>query len=163
MITSSKTVTAKEAKNRKMKYRLIIDKGKEEEVIVTAHAASELTDMIEDLVLSYEGNNSIYAYSEDEIIRLSFEDTECFTVIDRKIFAVSCNGKKYRISHRLFELEAMLPSYFVRINKSTIANQRRIKQFKTAFSGAVDAIFKCGYTDYVSRRCFSEIKRRFEK
>ena len=146
-----------------MKYKLIIDSEKDEEVVVTAHSASELTDKIEDIVLSYEGSDSIHAYNDDEIVRLNFEAIECFTVIDRKIFAVAEDGKKYRISHRLCELEAMIPSYFVYINKSTIANQRRIKCFKTAFSGSVDAIFKCGYTDYVSRRCFSEIKRRFEK
>ena len=146
-----------------MKYKLIVDKDKEEEVVVTAHAANELTDRIEDMVLSYAGNDSIHAYSDDEIVRLGFEDIECFTVIDRKIFAMSGDGKKYRISHRLCELEEMLPSYFTYINKSTIANQRSIKCFKTAFNGSVDAIFKCGYTDYVSRRCFAEIKRRFEK
>jgi len=26
----------------------------------------------------------------------------------------------------------------------------------------VDAVFKCGYREYVSRRCFAQIKRRFE-
>jgi len=30
------------------------------------------------------------------------------------------------------------------------------------YSGAVDAVFKCGYRDYVSRRCLAQIKRRFE-
>ena len=28
---------------------------------------------------------------------------------------------------------------------------------------SVDAVFKCGYKEYVSRRCFAQIKRRFEK
>ena len=30
------------------------------------------------------------------------------------------------------------------------------------YQRAVDAIFNCGYKEYVSRRCFSEIKRRFD-
>ena len=30
------------------------------------------------------------------------------------------------------------------------------------FSGGVDAVFRCGYREYVSRRCFAEIRRRYE-
>ena len=54
------------------------------------------------------------------------------------------------------------PSYFIRINKSTLANEHRIVRFDAAFSGGVDAVFRCGYRDYVSRRCFSQIRRRYE-
>ena len=42
-------------------------------------------------------------------------------------------------------------------------NEKRLEKFKTTFSGAVDAVFKCGYVEYVSRRCLSQIKRRFEQ
>ena len=50
----------------------------------------------------------------------------------------------------------------MRINKSNIANEHRILKFETLIGGGVDAIFKCGYKDYVSRRCFKDIKRRYE-
>ena len=32
----------------------------------------------------------------------------------------------------------------------------------TVFGGGVDAVFQCGFREYVSRRCFSEIRRRYE-
>ena len=146
-----------------MKFQLIIDPEGEEEVVARVHRASELTDKIEALVLAYDGNDSLLATGDDEVIRLPYSDIECITVIDRKVFAIDGSGVKYRVSRRLCELEELLPSCFIRINKSTIANERKIVRFKTAFSGAVDAVFKCGYTDYVSRRCFADIKRRFEK
>ena len=146
-----------------MKFQLIIDPEGEEEVVARVHRASELTDKIEELVLAYDGNDSLLATGDDEVIRLPYSDIECITVIDRKVFAIDGHGVKYRVSRRLCELEELLPSCFIRINKSTIANERKIVRFKTAFSGAVDAVFKCGYTDYVSRRCFADIKRRFEK
>ncbi len=145
-----------------MKYKLIVDKDAIEEIVATVHEPSELTDQIENLVLTYKGKDSIMAYREDEITNLTFSDIECITVIDRKTFAIDSLGAKYRINHRLCELEEMLPSYFIRINKSGIANKSRIVRFKTSFNGAVDVIFKCGYTDYVSRRCFADIKRRIE-
>lgn len=146
-----------------MKFQLILDPECEEEVVARVREASELTDKIEELVLAYGGRNFVIAENENGMIRLPYSDIECVTVIDRRVFVIDGNGEKYRVSYRLCELEERLPSCFIRINKSTIANERRIVCFKTAFSGAVDAVFKCGYTDYVSRRCFADIKRRFEK
>lgn len=146
-----------------MKFQLIIAPEGEEEVVARVREASELTDKIEELVLAYGGRDYIIAENDDEMIRLPYSDIECITVIDRKVFVIDGNGTKYRVSHRLCELEELLPSCFIRINKSTLANERKIVRFRTAFSGAVDAVFKCGYTDYISRRCFADIKRRFEK
>lgn len=143
-----------------MKYKLIIDKESEEEIIAIVHAPSKITEQIENLVLSYTGKDKIAGFSDDGITQLYFSDIECITVIDRKIIAIDMQGVKYRINQRLCELEEILPSYFIRINKSTLANENRILRFETVFSGAVDAIFKCGYKEYVSRRCFAEIKRR---
>lgn len=143
-----------------MKYKLIIDKEAEEEIIARVHSVSELTERIEDLVNSYAGNTAITVFDEDSIIMLDFSDIECITVIDRKVYAIDKSGEKRRISQRLYDVETRLPSYFIRINKSSIANERRIARFHTVYSGAVDAIFKCGYREYVSRRCFAEIKRR---
>ena len=143
-----------------MKFKLIIDKDAEEEIVAVVHETSALTDQIEDLVRAYTGNYKITVYNEDEMKQLCFSDIECITVIDRKIFAIDGTGEKYRINQRLCDLEQILPSYFIRINKSTIANENRIMRFGTAYTGAVDAIFKCGYKDYVSRRCFAEIKQR---
>ena len=145
-----------------MEYQLIIDDTLPERVVVTAHAPSDLTRELENLVLSYGGRDYLMAYGEDETVRLPYSRMECITVIDRKLYAIADNGARYRIKQRLFEVENELPSYFFRINKSTIANSERIERFKTTFSGAVDAVFQCGYTDYVSRRCLAEWKRRLK-
>lgn len=145
-----------------MKYIFKLDQTAEESVTVVAHTPSALTEQIENLVLSYKGEDKISVWNEDEILQLPFVDIECITVIDRKVIAIDKNNDQYRIQKRLFELEEMLPSYFIRINKSSLANENRILRFKTVWSGGVDVIFQCGYRDYVSRRCFSEIKRRFQ-
>ena len=146
-----------------MKYNLIIDKNAEEEIRVIVHAPSALTQQIEDLVCEYSGADSIMGYRDDEMRKLAFEDIECITVIDRKVIAIDSKGTHYRIQERLRDLEEALPSYFIRINKSTLANEHRIQRFDAVFSGGVDAVFQCGYREYVSRRCFAEIKRRFDR
>ena len=145
-----------------MKFKLIIDKDAEEELTVIVHEPNELTRQIENLIRSYRGPHKISVYNEDEMTQLCFSDIECITVIDRKIFAIDGNGVKYRLNRRLCDLEEILPSYFIRINKSTLANEHSILRFDTAFSGGVDAVFRCGYREYVSRRCCAEIRRRYE-
>ena len=146
-----------------MKFKLIIDKTKEEEVAVTVHERSSLTEQIEALVMQHTGSDRIIAYSDDEMKQLSFDDIECITVLDGKTYAIDARNKRYRLKQRLYELEELLPSTFIRINKSSLANEKHIERFAASFSGAVDAVFKCGYREYVSRRCFAEIKRRYDR
>lgn len=145
-----------------MKYKLIIDKLAEEEIVATVHAPSSLTQQIENLVCSFSGAESIMGYRNDEMRRLAFAEIECVTVLDRRVVAIDTEGKDYRIQDRLRDLESILPSYFIRINKSSLANEHRILRFDAVFNGGVDAVFRCGYREYVSRRCFAEIKRRYE-
>ena len=145
-----------------MKYKLIIDKTAEEEIIAIVHAPSSLTQQIENLVCSFSGLDSIPAYREDEMRKLAFEEIECITILARKVIAIDGSGNRFTLKERLRDLEGILPSYFIRINKSTLANEHRIARFDAAFSGGVDAVFRCGYREYVSRRCFAEIRRRYE-
>ena len=130
--------------------------------MATVHAPSSLTEAIENLVCSFSGADCIMGYRDDEMRKLAFQDIECITILDRKVIAIDTKGSQYRIQDRLRDLEDILPSYFIRINKSTLANEHRILRFDAAFSGGVDAIFQCGHRDYVSRRCFAEIRRRYE-
>lgn len=144
-----------------MKFKMIIDKTKEEEIVATVHAPSELTRKLEQLVLGSTGTDRITAYTDDAWTVLPFEAIACITVLEGKTFAIDAKGKQYRLKQRLYELEALLPADFIRINKSALANQRLIERFVANFSGAVDAVFRGGYREYVSRRCFAEIKRRY--
>ena len=146
-----------------MKFKLIIDTEKDEEIVATVHHPSALTEQLETLIRSYTGTDSVIGYREDEWRRIPFSQIECITVLDGKVYAIDSRNQQYRLKQRLYELEEMLPGYFIRINKSTLANEKQLERFAVTYSGAVDAIFKCGYREYVSRRCLSQIKRRFEE
>ena len=145
-----------------MKFRLIIDKTQAEEVVVTVHSRSALTDEIEALVMNHSGTDRIAAYRDDELKMLAFSEIDCITVLDGKTYAIDSQNRHYRLKQRLYELESLLPASFIRINKSAIANENRLDRFALTYSGAVNAVFKCGYTEYVSRRCFAAIKRRID-
>ena len=143
-----------------MKFRLIIDKDKEEEVVATVHQRSPLIEQIESLIVNH--TDRIPGYLEDEIKMLEVSDIECVTVLDGKTYAIDSGNRHYRLKQRLYELEQTLPASFIRINKSTLANEKALDRFTVTIAGSVDAIFKCGYREYVSRRCFTQIKRRLE-
>ena len=145
-----------------MKFRIVIDKNSEEEIIARVHSPSSLTQQIENLVCSFSGIDSIIGYRDDEMRKLSFDEIECITIIDKKVIAIDTEKQLYRIQDRLRDLEELLPSYFIRINKSTLANEHRILRFDAVFSGGVDAVFRCGFKEYVSRRCFAQIRRRYK-
>ncbi len=143
-----------------MRFKLIIDKNKAEEVVVTAHARTDLVDELEALVMHHGGTDPIPVYTEDTLKMLPVSQIECITVLEGKTWAVASDGKRYRLKQRLYEMEAILPPSFIRINKSALANEARLDRFAVTYSGGVDAVFQSGYTEYVSRRCFAQIKRR---
>lgn len=143
-----------------MKFKLIIDKEKDEEIVATVKMRSPLIDEIETLISKH--TDRIPGYTEDDIKMLSITEIECITVLDGKTYAIDSKNRQYRLKQRLYELEAILPPSFIRINKSTLANEDALDRFCVTYAGSVDAVFKCGYTEYVSRRCFAQIKRRFE-
>ena len=145
-----------------MKFTLNVDKTCEEEITATVHAPSELTERIEALVMEYMGRDKLPVYTEDEMKMLPIAQIECITVIDGKTWAIDTSGKRYRLKARLYEVESLLPSNFIRINKSALANTARLDRFAVCFTGAVDAVFQSGYREYVSRRCFADIKRRYD-
>jgi len=145
-----------------MDFQLIIDKENEELITARVKKANELTDRIENLVKEYVGENKIVVFNEDETAILEIQQIECFTVIDNKIWAITETGQFY-IKNRLYEVEKILPSSFIKINKSSVANISKIKKFISTYSGSVNVEFKSGYIDYVSRRCLPQVKRRLIK
>ena len=144
-----------------MKFTLIIDKEKDEEIVVTVHNRTALIDEIETLISRH--TDRIPGYAEDDIKMLSVSQIECITVLDGKTYAIDSKNHRYRLKQRLYELEQQLPPSFIRINKSALANETRLDRFQVTYAGSVDAVFKCGYTEYVSRRCFAQIKRRLHE
>ena len=145
-----------------MNFKLTIDKTQEERVEATLRSKGDFAFRLEELVRGYSGDNSITAYTEDDIKVLAFSEIECVTVENGKTYALTVSGERFRLKRKLYEIGELLPAYFMKINKSSIANRNRIEKFAAAFSGSVDVIFKSGYRDYVSRRCFADIKKELK-
>ena len=140
-----------------MKCRTVIDKDREEEVVIYVHEKNSLSCEIEELVLGK--SLELFGYKDKNIVKLSPSDVFCFTVENNKVYAL-CEREKYQIKQRLYLLEEILDRDFVKINQSCIANIRKISKFDTSITGTLMVTFKNGHKDYVSRRQLKMVKER---
>ncbi len=140
-----------------MKFILTIDKNREEEVWVFAHERTKLIDDIEALINNNE--KELIGYSAGGVFKITPSQVSCFFVENNKVYALSDEGKM-QIKLRLYQIEEMLGSDFVKINQSCVANINKIKKFDASISGTLTVTFKNGYRDYVSRRNIKIVKER---
>ncbi|MCR1903309.1 LytTR family transcriptional regulator [Lactobacillus taiwanensis] len=143
-----------------MKFKLLINPHKNEIVEAQVHQRSIFTDNLEKFVLTNGNSNSIIAYEDKDLIILQLEDIIMITILNNKITAICVNNKKYHLRKRIYQLTNILPKNFWRINKSSIVNQIYIDRFEETKTAGVNIIMKNGLTNYVSRRCFSKIRKR---
>ena len=139
-----------------MKYKLIIDETKEEEVVITCHQKREIFDQIEQLINNID--NKLIGYENNDIIMIKLEEVSCFISENNKVFAMIDNHK-YLIKKRLYQIEEMLDLNFVRLNQSCIANINKIDKFTVSFNGFLKVVFSNGYEDFISRRELKNVRR----
>lgn len=140
-----------------MKCKTVIDKNREEEVIIYAHERNETVESIERIVSSTQ--LELIGYSGKSAVRLKQAEVYCFTVEDNKVYAIT-ESEKLQVKLRLYQIEDIADDSFVKINQSCIANVSQIKRFDASVSGTLRVMFKNGYTDYVSRRQLKTVKER---
>lgn len=137
-----------------MKCTIMIDKNREEEIIIYAHKRNRLIDEIEQLTAT-----DWIGYDGDITARLNLSAIDCFCVESNRVYAVT-DQKKWLVKQRLYQIEEQLPDHFVRINQSCLANIRHIERFETSLGASLAVIFESGYRDYVSRRQLRSVKER---
>ncbi len=140
-----------------MKYTTIIDKNREEEVLIYAKERNALVFDIERLIDA--SNTQLVGYFEDGVKPLALNEIYCFSIESSKTIAYLEN-QRLIVKQRLYELEKILDNSFIKINQSCIINIKMIDQFKASFGGALMVRLKNGYEDYVSRRQLKSVKER---
>lgn len=140
-----------------MKLRIVIDKEKEEEILIYAHEKTPLIESIERIV---ENNTArLTGYSEEGAILLSPDEIYCFISDNGKTYALT-EKEKLLVKSRLYIIESSLGDSFIRLNQSCIANISKVRRFEADLYGSLTVIFKNGYKDYVSRRQVKAVKER---
>lgn len=147
-------------RRRKMKYTLHIDEGRDEEIIVYAHSKTKLIEALERLINEEKLDTTpIIGYSGEDIIEVDPDQVHCFFIEGKKLYA-SMDKRDVLIKRRLYEIENVLGSSFIKINQSTIANAKHIERFSVTIGATLTVHFKNGRRDYVSRRQLKSVKER---
>lgn len=140
-----------------MKFTLILDKDRDEEIIIYAREKNELVSKIEKL--TEESPPDLTGYRDKVGVILNPDEIYCFIAQGNKVYAVT-EKEKLQMKIRLYKIEEYELDSFVKINQSCIANLNKIARFDTSVSGTLKVVFKNGYTDYVSRRNLKNVKER---
>ncbi len=69
----------------------------------------------------------------------------------------------YRVKLRLYELERILPHYFMRVSKSAILNLQGVKTYKPLSGGIMLAEFYNGDGTYISRKYVKELRNKVKE
>jgi DNA-binding LytR/AlgR family response regulator len=141
----------------KMKLKVVIDKEKDEEIIIYTHEKNELVTAIENLVNNSQMN--LIGFDRGVMCPLNLNDISVFYTKDNKVYA-NALGKPYLLNYRLYKIEENLNNSFVKINQGCIVNISKIKRFEMSVGGFVQVVMKDGYKDFISRRELKNVKRR---
>lgn len=96
-------------------------------------------------------NKEIHLLNPEEIIRI-------YASL-QKVFVVTEKGE-FQVSERLYELEEKLkPFKFIRISKSEIINQTKIKKLDLSIHGTICVYLEGEEKTYVSRRFIKNLKK----
>ncbi len=148
-----------------MKIRIEIDNGlSEDEIIIRARNLSPDIHRIQQAVSdALTSTQKFTFYKEETAYYLPIEEILFFETEGGNVFAHT--GKNiYETRHRLYELEELLPGFFMRVSKSTILNTRRIHSITKTLPSSCIAQFQGTHKQvYISRYYYKPLKERLEE
>lgn len=143
-----------------MKIRVEIESTLEEQEIVIK------TNALNEEILELQNAISTVLNKGKDIVFIK-NDTEFYFSIDKILFFETEQNRlmahtideEYEVKYKLYELEELLPAYFMRVSKSTILNTRKVYGLtkNLASSSRVD-FAKSKKVVYVSRNYYKPLK-----
>lgn len=161
MFTMKKTINIiKNVGSENMKIQVEVDnKIKENEVIIRCSKLSEEVKNIQSMLDDMLSNKKrITFYKGDTEYYLSLEEILFFDTEENGICAHTIKNI-YNVKYKLYELEELLPGYFMRVSKSTILNTNHIYSITRSLSSSSKVEFQNTHKQvYVSRYYYKPLK-----
>ena len=142
-----------------MKVQLTVhEQYKEIEVHVFTDA---YTDEVEQLMKTLKSPKAtiIDGYTATEIRMLKLEDIFTIYVEDGKVYFQTAE-EEFESKRKLYELETLLESSFVKINKSTLVNLSKIVSIQMGIVSTPQLLLDNETTVHVSRKYFKLLKEK---
>lgn len=126
------------------------------EVVIKGSKDDSRVKSIYQTLLYYE--KTIVGKLNDRYFQIPLKDVYYFDTVDNLIFAYTMN-QVYEVNYRLYQLEELLEhDPFLRVNKHTIVNLRKIKIFHSTIHGRMEAYLKNDERIQISRHYVPKLK-----
>ena len=137
-----------------MKLRIeLTDGSDEDEVIIRCSRVNENVQKLQEFVLSLASPRMTF-YKGTQEYYLPLEEILFFETEGEQVFAHTA-GDAFKVKHRLYELEEILPRQFVRAAKGTIVNTKKIYAInRNLTSSSQISFFNTHKHIYVSRHYY---------
>ncbi|MBQ7921708.1 MAG: response regulator transcription factor [Clostridia bacterium] len=136
----------------------------EEEIVIRCRERTEKIMLLESLIENaVKSQSEIPLYIGRTEYYISKNEILFFETSDGKVYAHTVTGM-YASEYRLFEVENIMPSYFIRISKSAIVNTKRISSLRRELTGSGEIGFKgCDKKVYFSRGYYKFLRDKIEE
>lgn len=148
-----------------MKVRIeLVDGLAEDEVLIRCGRVDDTIQKIHRYILEQStAGPKITFYKQNQEFYFPLDDVLFFETEGEHIYAHTANDA-YRIKYRLYELEEMLPRYFVRAAKSTIVNIRQVYSIARNLTASSLIQFVNSHKQvYVSRYYYQQLRQRLNE
>lgn len=138
----------------------IIDKKKEEQLLIECYEVTQQIDEIINFVKSRD--TSLTSYYESQIYFVYLKDIYYIEAVDNKVFAY-LEKRVYELKIKLYEFEELYgETNFFRCSKSVIVNLMKIEYIKPALNGRFMATLNNSEKVIISRQYVAELKERLK-
>ena len=147
-----------------MKIKIEMDEQAEEEVIIRCRGMTEQIAAIQRAVSEAAGSvQKIVLYKGNTEYYLPMNDILFFETADHGVAAHTGNDM-YEAGYKLYELEEILPGFFMRVSKSTILNTSHIFSINRNLTASSVVAFENTHKKvYVSRYYYKPLISKLEE
>jgi len=140
----------------------VTDGSMEDEIIIRCGRVDESIQKLQAYIQNMSAPKLTF-YKENQEYYLPLEEILFFETDGEQIYAHTTNDA-FRVKHRLYELEELLPHYFVRVAKGTIVNAMQIYAINRNLTASSQVKFAGTHKQiYVSRHYYSSLKEKMNE
>lgn len=148
-----------------MKVRIDIneDLGEDEIIIRCGRLDGKIQKVYDALMELVKGSQQLLLHKGNVEYYLPLDSILFFETTENCISAHTVNNV-YETTYRLYELEELLPGYFMRVSKSTILNLNHIYSISRNLTASSEVQFFDTHKQvYVSRNYYKSLKTRLDE
>jgi len=137
----------------------LTDESMEDEVIIRCSRVDDNVQKLQEFILSLTAPRMTF-YKDSQVFYLPLDEILFFETDGEQVFAHT-KGDAYKVKHRLYELEEMLPRPFSRAAKGTIVNTKQIYAIDRNLTSSSKISFNGTHKNiYVSRHYYKSLREK---